>query len=380
MPPSIEELLPSLRAIVENLRPGATLLSARPFGVDDGAADSDGTTLKGIGYGQPLRLDLRLADGTAETLVFHTAKPDAFGHDRRSDRAADMLLAHNRFGGIPYHVPALDVGALRLGRGAATESADSDAAPTSLAGADEFYLITGYAEGQIYATELRQIGQQQAVTTDNLRHVEQLAHALCEIHSEKITEPLRYKRAIRDLVGSGEGIFGLIDAYGDDVPAAPLDRIQNIERLCDSWRWKLREKTHRLSRSHGDFHPFNIIFSSDHQLALLDSSRGSMGDPADDVSCLAINFIFFALEHPGSWQAAYRQLFHRFFELYLSASQDQELLSVCAPFFAWRGLVIANPVWYPKLSAGARGRMLCFIEQVLLSERFDPKMADGVFS
>ncbi len=362
------DLAPALSAAVAKIRPGARLVSVRPFGIDD-AVERDSVTLKGTGYGIPLRLDIVLRDGSEETLVFHTAKPDAFGHDRRADRAADMLLAFDRFGQIPHHVPALDVGAM---------SRDG-ASLVSLADAGDFYLVTGYAPGHVYADELRRIAQRGALGPDDLNHTEALARALAEIHSEKIDNALRYTRSIRDLVGSGEGIFGLIDAYDQSVDGAPPERMQRIESLCDDWRWKLKDKHARLARSHGDFHPFNILFSDAHDLALLDSSRGSMGDPADDVTCLSINYVFFAVEHPEAWRGAFRVLFHRFFELYSQLTGDEELLSVCAPFFAWRGLVICNPVWYPALGAAARNRMLLLIERVLSSERFDPAMADEVF-
>ncbi|MEZ4224338.1 MAG: aminoglycoside phosphotransferase family protein [Polyangiaceae bacterium] len=363
------DMWPAIEALIGRIRPGARLRSVRSFDVDDGALEGGGT-LKGTGYGVPLRLELELADGRPETLVFHTEKPDAFGHDRRADRAADMLLAYDRFGQIPHHVAALDVGAIGL---------DGESL-TSLAEAGEFYLITSYAPGHLYADELRAITTRGALDVHDLAHADALARALAEIHAAKIDNPLRYARAVRDLVGSGEGIFGLIDAYTTSVESAPPERMQRIEALCDSWRWKLKRRAHRLARAHGDFHPFNILFSDDHELALLDSSRGSMGDPADDFTCLAINYVFFAVEHPELWQGAFRLLLHRFTDTYLQLSADSELLDVAAPYFAWRGLVICNPLWYPALSGSARDKMLRLIEHVLRSERFDPAMADEVFA
>ncbi len=362
------DITPALEAIVARIRPGATLERVWPFGIDDAEAQ-DGPTSKGTGYGVPLRLEVRLENGEQDTLVFHTAKPDAFGHDRRADRAAEMLLSFDRFAQIPHHVAALDVGAI-----------GSDGKTLhSLSDAREFYLITAYAPGHVYADELRRIAQRGGLGPDDLAHAETLARALAEIHSQKIDNPLRYTRSIRDLVGSGEGIFGLIDAYDASVECAPPRRMQQIEALCDGWRWALKDRHHRMARSHGDFHPFNILFSDEDGLALLDSSRGSMGDPADDVTCLAINYIFFAVERPEAWRPAFRVLFHRFFELYLELTQDAELFDVCAPFFAWRGLVICNPVWYPAVSGRARDRMLSLIEAVLARDRFHPVMADEVF-
>jgi adenylylsulfate kinase-like enzyme len=53
----------------------------------------------------------------------------------------------------------------------------------------------------------------------------------------------------------------------------------------------------RLARMHGDFHPFNIVFDGA-QPTMLDASRGVCGDPADDLTALAVNFLLFALSEP----------------------------------------------------------------------------------
>ncbi len=44
---------------------------------------------------RPVRLRIRQASGEEVDLVLHTATPNAYGHDRRSDRAAEMLLAYD---------------------------------------------------------------------------------------------------------------------------------------------------------------------------------------------------------------------------------------------------------------------------------------------
>jgi hypothetical protein len=48
------------------------------------------------------------------------------------------------------------------------------------------------------------------------------------------------------------------------------------------------------------------------------------------------------------------------------------MLEVAAPFFAWRGLVLASPVWYPLLPVRARQTIFNFIQNVLAAGRFDP--------
>jgi hypothetical protein len=56
---------------------------------------------------------------------------------------------------------------------------------------------------------------------------------------------------------------------------------------------------------------------------------------------------------------------------YLDKTGDMELLRVIQPYFAWRGLVIASPIWYPNLSSDIRTKLVNFIRNVLTIEYFD---------
>ncbi|MCA9675702.1 MAG: phosphotransferase [Myxococcales bacterium] len=355
----------ALRELVLRLFPSATIEGIRVLGADEAPSDA---TRKGAGYGVPVRVSLRDASGMARALVFHTARADDFGHDRRSDRAQEMLLAFDTFGRVPRHVPALDVGVI-----------GADGALRSIADAGELYLLTGWAEGELYAADLRRIVRDGATDRDRAR-VDVLAGYLAGLHAERGGRPAVYRRAVRDLVGAGEGIFGMIDGYPDDVPAAPPARLRAIEERCLAWRWQLRGREHRLTRTHGDFHPFNLVFDDHDQLALLDASRGCAGDPADDLTALAVNYVFFALDAPGAWRRGLGDLWHRLWTGWLDATGDREVLEVAAPWLAWRALVVANPRWYPGLSAGGRDGLLRWIERVLDAPRLELASADEVAS
>jgi hypothetical protein len=50
-----------------------------------------------------------------------------------------------------------------------------------------------------------------------------------------------------------------------------------------------------------------------------------------------------------------------------------EMLQVVAPFFAFRGLVLAHPVWYPNLAEDVRQKLITFILTVLNEDAFNPK-------
>jgi hypothetical protein len=324
------------------------------------AEDRAATELKHIGYGEPALARYRVA-GREKRAVLHTMAPNWFGHDRRADRAALVLLAADTFGEVPAHVRVLDAGAL-----------DARGELVSLAGDGEFYLLTEYAEGTLYARDLRELEVRGEATARDLARARALAGYLAELHREPLAAPPElYQRAIRDLVGSGEGLFGIADAYpeGGPVPAA---RLAAIERRALEWRWKLRGRAQRLRRTHGDFHPYNILFREGADFTLLDASRGGRGDPADDLAALTINYVFGGVVHPGAWARGLRPVWDAFWSTYLDATLDREVLEVIPPFFAWRALVVACPAWYPSLTPAMRDALLSFAEGWMDAGAFDP--------
>ena len=320
------------------------LSSLVPVAEDRGTAQG-----KHIGYGEPLLVRYRVG-GKDRAVVFRTMLPNWFGHERRADRAALALLAHDTYGDIPLHVPAVDVGAVR-----------DDGSLLSLGNTGEFYLITRYAGGELYARDLERIGREGRSTELDVSRASALAGYLVELHAAPFPRPHQvYVRAVRDLVGSGEGIFGIADSYPPDGPI-PLSRLAAIEHRCIDWRWKLRRRARRVRRTHGDFHPYNVLFRSGIDLTLLDASRGCVGEPADDVAAMTINYLFGGVTHPGAWRSGFLPLWDTFWHHYLHATGDWELLEVIAPFFAWRALVVASPVWYPDVAPAARDLSLIHI-------------------
>jgi aminoglycoside phosphotransferase family enzyme len=166
--------------------------------------------------------------------------------------------------------------------------------------------------------------------------------------------------------------MGLTDAYPERHGFIDRDLLEQVEHQVVRWRWRLKARTSRLCQVHGDFHPWNILFEDDGQFHILDRSRGEWGEAADDVSCLTVNYLFFSLQRNGRLDGAFQTLFTRFWARYLEQTGDRELLSVVAPFFAFRGLVLASPVWYPDLSDAIRRRIFSFVRNVLDAGSFEP--------
>jgi aminoglycoside phosphotransferase (APT) family kinase protein len=353
-----------LRDYLARRYPGQHVIAIEPLAPDSGATAS--STTKVAGYGRPVRVVLAGDHGATRELVWRTASPNEFGHDRRADRAAEALLAFDDFAQIPEHIAAIDVGAVR-----------ANGELVSLADAGEHYLLTTYARGTIYADDLRRIATAGAGDADVAR-VDALAHYLARLHTPK-QDPIAYRRAVRDLIGHGEGIYGIVDGYPADTPAAPRARLRELEALCARWRWRLRDHEDRLTRTHGDFHPFNVVFREGVEFTLLDASRGACGEPADDVTAMLVNYLLFALDVEGAWARGMRRLWHRFWSSYEYARPDPQLFEVAPPWFAWRALVVCNPRFYPGLGERARDMLLGFAEDMLDAGRLDPRCADELF-
>jgi len=319
---------------------------------------------KGYGYGVPIRLDYEIG-GKPYSTVLETVRPGPFGHEHMADRAQSLLWAHRAFATLPRHVRSLDVGAVR-----------ADGALLPLGAAEEFFIVTEFVAGREYAADLLRLRDGAALGRLDLERAEALCDYLVAVHRVPGPDPGLYIRRIRELVGLGECIFGICDSYPESAGFVTPQLLEDIERRCVAWRWKLKRRTHRLRQVHGDFHPWNILFREGTDFTVLDRSRGEWGDPADDVACLSLNYLFFSLQRTGRLEGGFEQLYRGFWERYLERSGDAEMLEVVAPFLAFRALVMANPVWYPTLDPLLRQKLFRFILGVLDAERFDPASAN----
>ena len=66
-------------------------------------------------------------------------------------------------------------------------------------------------------------------------------------------------------------------------------------------------------------------------------------------------------------------MYETFFAIYLDKSGEYELLEVIQQFYAFRGLVVASPIWYPNIALDTRRKLFNFIKNMLEAEVFDYK-------
>lgn len=311
-----------------------------------------GSGAHGTGFSMKLDTPAGIHDYVIKILA-----PYGLGHDYPSDRAAVFLLAEAEYGNLPNHARAIDV-----------ISEMPDGSWKSVGGGKEYYLIMERVAGRNYFTDLASFREKRTLEDDDIRKIESMTDYLARIHSVKKEERGLYWRKLRDTIGHGECLMGVFDTY----PGGILDyrEMAEIEKRCIDWRAKVKPLHHRLSQIHGDFHPGNIWFQ-DNTFALLDRSRGPFGEPADDVTALTVNYLFFSIKSFGDLRPPFLDAFKLFFTDYLLKTGDHELLTVCGLFYAFRGAVVANPVFYPEVTRGQRDLLFSFVRNVLEDEEFD---------
>ncbi len=351
------------RYFQDRFGPDVMVLSYGPIG-----KESSQGAYKQYGYGAPVKVTFRVGS-VVRAGVIETMKPGPFGHEHMADRAQAILWDYDSYGRLPRHVAALDVGAFT-----------PEQELFSVAHAREFFVLTQWTEGVSYHTDLQRLMEGGTLRALDRRRTNALATYLARIHAKKRRDSELYRRRLRELIGHGECIMGLTDSYPRRMGFITEDLLRSIEESSNHWRWRLRNNTGRLSQVHGDFHPYNVLFRAGTAFSVLDRSRGEWGEPADDVTAMTINYLLNSLIRWGRLQGPFEILFRLFWDRYLESSGDKDVTRSAAPFFAFRGLVLASPMWYPNLSMGIRRSIFRFIRNVLDAPRFEPDKVNAYCS
>lgn len=309
-------------------------------------------------HGEGFLLVVRGEKGLSQYVIKDLA-PHDLGHDYSSDRAQVFLLAYDTYNLLPRHVRAIDVLQLR-----------DDGTLRSIKGGREYFLLMERADGRNYFHDLDKMSKMEFLDDLQRSKILDMTRYLATIHSVKIDSRSLYIRKLRDTIGHGECLMGVFDTYPEKTLS--YDRMAEVEKLSIDWRYRLRNRHKRLSQIHGDFHPGNIWFS-DHGFVVLDRSRGPYGDPADDITALTINYIFYSIMHHGRMVRVFRDALVLFYNEYIKITGDREIKEVVQPFYAFRASVVGNPVFYPELSKERREIIFRFMVNVLKVDVFEPE-------
>jgi hypothetical protein len=300
-----------------------------------------------------------------KTVVLRTITPVGFSHDYVSDRANVFVMQQRLSEIVPKHIKSIDVGGLtKYGK------------LVSLGDCKEFFQIVQEAKGGEYFKDLERIKSTGKLTADDKKRALSLSNYLVQLHKKKFNGSKEsaksiYKRHLRDCIGHGEMLMGVIDTYPDKVSWVNDNQIVKfVSKTIVLWQ-KLKHKHKRLCRCHGDFHPGNVLFKKG--FIVMDASRQEWGDPADDLTCMGINYLWYALMQKGSFKGPFIELFNIYWNNYIKKTKDKELSKIAPLFFAFRGIVVAHPTFYAAQSNKVRKNVFKFINKVLDKKEFNPK-------
>ena len=110
---------------------------------------------------------------------------------------------------------------------------------------------------------------------------------------------------------------------------------------------------------------------------VVDASREIYGDPADDITAMASNYIWFALMHKNKFSGPFKELFKIFWNNYIDKTKDNDISKIAPLFFAFRGLVVAHPLFYKVQTDKTRRKIFNFINNVLEEGAFNRKKIDS---
>lgn len=291
--------------------------------------------------------------------------------DYPADRAQALILAHQDYGKIPEHIKSLDVW-----------GADKSRKIISLGTTREFFILMDEAKGEDYFNDLKKISKSGKITAKDEKRLKTLARFLAVLHRKRFpkidSEQAKslYKRKIRDTIGCGASIMGILDMYPEKCAwIGGKEILRIVNSTAEYWaRDRFLEK--RLCQIHGDFHPGNIWFDKSDKLSVLDRARGEYGEAADDLAALSINFVFLSIVYFKKFAEPFKKLADIFFREYFKALPDKRMAEVVQPYFAFRAVIVANPSFYPdnffgsKKGAGfVRRKMIKFALNILSAKK-----------
>lgn len=322
-----------------------------------------GSGVLGTGYS----INFKLNDEN-KTLIIKSLFKENLGMDHYSDRASSLLEAHDNYNKMENHIKSEDVIAQ-----------NEDDSLISIGNAKEFYILMEEAKGENLFKDFENIKKSKLLNEKTKDKIKKISDFLVKLHKNKHESISLYRRKIRDIIGSGGSLIGLLDMHPEnDFRKFEKEWTEIIKRSINFWK-KSRNLNHRLSEIHADFHPGNLWFDGD-KLIILDRSKGRFGEPADDIIAFGINPIMYALITNEKFEGPFKEIFDLFWNNYFKQTKDKEMRKIMAPYIAFRISVITNPLFYNDKFFGAaekasliRKKLINFALNVLKEDEFNPE-------
>lgn len=300
--------------------------------------------------------DIRI-DGKAARVVVRTGSPD--GPFRLPEDSARQLLWYSRVAELPNHPRVLAVG-----------MADATGVWHKLVGTPTVAVVEEFVSGRPYAHDLAGILERQHLTGDDRQRAARLARYLAGIHRERDRDDEAYLRGIRELVGGMEGVMSVVSLYPRDFRSQHRRMLDRFQLAVAERAIELQDNDRPVAAVHGDFHPGNILFTDDDELAVIDRGRIEHDEVAVDVGALLVNYIALSLAAPALRRPALA-LARIFLDEYVSASGDTGLAAALAVHTAMRAAAVASPAFYPDLSERLRLMILAAGIRILGQPKLD---------
>ncbi|MBD3335939.1 MAG: hypothetical protein GF355_10525 [Candidatus Eisenbacteria bacterium] len=198
-----------------------------------------------------------------------------------------------------------------------------------------------------------------------------MARALAAVHAERGSDDGVWSRRLHELVGDSRGIMGLTGSYVHSGPHGPAARFIDLEQSANAWRHRLEAHAQRLCRIYGDLQTTQIMCGPAGGMRIVRRDPTVWGEAAEDVAAVTSSYILFALHKPPDVHRTFGELHGRFWEAYLSASGDADLVTIAQPWLARRALILANPQLYPEVDEAVRSGLLRYAGRVMGSEIYD---------
>ena len=255
---------------------------------------------------------------------------------------------------------------------------NEDNSLTSVGNAKEFYILMEEAKGDDLFKDFNEIKETKQLKDETKEKILTISNFLVELHKNKHKSIPLYRRKIRDTIGSGGSLIGLLDMHPDSAFEQFEKKWMSIvSKSIIFWR-RSRDMHNRLCEIHADYHPGNLWFE-DQKLTILDRSRGRFGEPADDITAFIINPIMYSLITNGNFEGPFKEIFDIFWNNYFKKTNDKEMRKIMAPYIAFRVAVVTNPIFYNDESLGGkekakfiRTKMINLALNILKDNEFNP--------